>query len=1081
MSKGWFVNMRRGFTIIVTLILVTVLAFVAPLQASAVAVITAGDEYEFEVDFSSSSAITALQVTYTLSSGLTFVSATCPNMTGKGSATDALFYSMDGVTSGTVYITVRVNEDVYEEQLFKVTAVTGANTEGTVVAGSAFSQFLMVQLGAPKNLHATAATAVSLRMGWNNVAGASHYRFYKDGVYIGNTTGNSYFVNNLDPDTVYGFKVVAVADDGFLGEYSENVYVRTTKVAAPAGLRASTVTSNSIKMFWNNAAGASYYRLYRNGEFIGKTTNLYYTSTTLQPDTVYSFKVVAVDVNGKLGNYSGYVNVRTQKGALAAPPNLRPAVVSSNYIKMFWDHVPGVKYYRFYRNGVYVGQTDKAYFTSTVLQPDTAYAFKVVAVDADGKLGEYSGNVFVKTPAGALAAPPKLRAAAITSNSIKMFWNTVPGASYYRFYCNGSYIGRTTNLYYTSTVLKPETTYAFKVVGVDANGDLGEYSSNVYIRTQAGALAAPPKLRSAVVTSNSIKMFWNTVPGASYYRFYRNGIYVGHTKNAYFTSTTLQPDTPYGFKVVAVDASGALGEYSGNVYVRTKAGQLASPPNLRPAVVTATSIKMFWDRVPGAAYYRFYRNGSYVGKTANAYFTSTILAPETAYGFKVVAVDANGALGEYSGNVYVTTSAGALAAPQNLHADTVSADLIKMTWDALPGASYYRFYRNGVYMGNTSGTVYEADGLDPHTLYVFKVVGVDAHGALGAYSKNVSVRTQFLAAPGNLRAATVTSNSIKMFWNHVSGASYYRFYRNGVYVGKTTNGYFTSTVLAPDTPYGFKVVAVDRNGTLGEYSANVYVRTQKGPLAAPPNLRMAAVTADSIKMFWNRVPGASHYRIYINELYEGETSNAYYTSIALRPDTVYSFKVVGVDANGDAGEYSGNVYVKTKPLGAPQNLRATAKATNSITMSWNETAGAMYYRVYRNGVYIANAFGTVYTSDNLQSNTVYGFKVAAVDRSDVIGPYSGNVYVRTQKLAAPANLRVASVTGSSIKMFWNTVEGASYYRFYLNGSYVGQTSHAYYTCTGLTADTVYGFKVVAVDADDILGEYSGNVYARTAK
>ena len=197
-----------------------------------------------------------------------------------------------------------------------------------------------------------------------------------------------------------------------------------------------------------------------------------------------------------------------------------------------------------------------------------------------------------------------------------------------------------------------------------------------------------------------------------------------------------------------------------------------------------------------------------------------------------------------------------LPAPQNLHCTAKTADSITMAWDSVSGASYYRFYLNGSFLTTVSGTSYACTGLTQNTVYGFKVAAVSGEEILGQYSNHVYIRThkEPLTAPQNLHASAKTSNSITMAWSAVSGASYYRFYRDGVYVSNVYSTSYSSKGLTANTVYGFMVCAVNSTGTLGQYSSHVYVRTHNEPLAAPQNLHASTKSYNSITLAWNSVP-----------------------------------------------------------------------------------------------------------------------------------------------------------------------------------------------------------------------------------
>ncbi|MER7762480.1 glycoside hydrolase family 18 protein [Streptomyces sp. NPDC097619] len=69
--------------------------------------------------------------------------------------------------------------------------------------------------------------------------------------------------------------------------------------AAPTGLAAGTVTSTSAALSWSPVAGATGYRIYRDGTQVLSPTTTSATLTGLVPSTPYSFQVSAVNAAGE--------------------------------------------------------------------------------------------------------------------------------------------------------------------------------------------------------------------------------------------------------------------------------------------------------------------------------------------------------------------------------------------------------------------------------------------------------------------------------------------------------------------------------------------------------------------------------------------------------------------------------------------------------------------------------------------------------------------------------------------------------------------------------------------------------------
>ncbi|WP_258028998.1 fibronectin type III domain-containing protein, partial [Streptomyces fradiae] len=65
------------------------------------------------------------------------------------------------------------------------------------------------------------------------------------------------------------------------------------------------------------------------------------------------------------------------------------------------------------------------------------------------------------------------------------------------------------------------------------------------------------------------------------------------------------------------------------------------------------------------------------------------------------------------------------------------------------------------------------------------------------------------ATPAGLAAGTVTSSSVALSWNPVSGATGYHVYRDGARVQSVSGTSATVTGLAADTSYEFQVTAAN--------------------------------------------------------------------------------------------------------------------------------------------------------------------------------------------------------------------------------------------------------------------------------
>lgn len=69
------------------------------------------------------------------------------------------------------------------------------------------------------------------------------------------------------------------------------------------------------------------------------------------------------------------------------------------------------------------------------------------------------------------------------------------------------------------------------------------------------------------------------------------------------------------------------------------------------------------------------------------------------------------------------------------------------------------------------------------------------------------------------------------------------------------------------------------------------------------------------------------------------------------------------------------------PPSAPTGLSATAISTSEIDLTWNAVDDALYYYVYRDGVYVGMASLSHYSDTGLSASTEYSYTVSAVNTS----------------------------------------------------------------------------------------------------
>jgi chitodextrinase len=82
--------------------------------------------------------------------------------------------------------------------------------------------------------------------------------------------------------------------------------------------------------------------------------------------------------------------------------------------------------------------------------------------------------------------------------------------------------------------------------------------------------------------------------------------------------------------------------------------------------------------------------------------------------------------------------------PTTLQSSSVGSDFLTVSWSgasAQEGIAHYNVYRNGVFVGTTTGPIDSDNTVNPGTTYVYTIQTVDSQGNISALSSSISVTT----------------------------------------------------------------------------------------------------------------------------------------------------------------------------------------------------------------------------------------------------------------------------------------------------------------------------------------------------
>ena len=315
-----------------------------------------------------------------------------------------------------------------------------------------------------------------------------------------------------------------------------------------------------------------------------------------------------------------------------------------------------------------------------------------------------------------------------------------------------------------------------------------------------------------------------------------------------------------------------------------------------------------------------------------------------------------------------------------------SSSQMALTWQKSATAYFYRVYRNGINIFNTTQNTYFDQGLGSGTQYCYQIRTVDAAGIESSFTSTVCNLT-FVLPPSGITAMALSSSQIQISWMGSPGASGYRVYRNSGAL-PLTSVVSTSTVdsgLTANTGYCYAVSSFNAAGESAQ-SSQVCATTRS---AGPPVPKLTATGSTDppprITLTWVTSLGAASYYIYRNGSFLVSSTGAQVTDTAVADQTQYCYTISAVDALGNESAQSdpqcaSASVVGPKPPATPSGLTATVAAGPKVNLTWSLSAGATSYNIYRNGAPLLSP-GAPPATDNgpFDAATLYCYTISAVN------------------------------------------------------------------------------------------------------
>jgi len=575
---------------------------------------------------------------------------------------------------------------------------------------------------------------------------------------------------------------------------------------------------------------------------------------------------------------------------LTAAPTVRPGNLQCHsYLSApptcTWDAPAGVVVsgYKVYSGSVL--QTDGA-LDQTSWTAGTSFPYGISStITVKGSTSAGDTPASKSAPALRLAAPAALSVTDQQPTSLSVTWKPVTGAAGYSVTVddNDPVDVEASVLSFTSSDLEPGTTHTFSVSAFSAEGDTSlpvSLSPSTGIPVRGGA---PAGLKCTSPTIGQVTCTWIAVPSATGYKVYLNGSVVvanisseypfpepvnGVVRSTGASLTGLSAGSMAALTVTAVDQD-TESAYSNAVQVKVSAPTptLGTPlPRVSANSTAQSSSTLTWDAVPGATSYSVYPDGQPMMTVNGTSVTLSALAGSrtTSVGVVANATGYNPSL-RAGVNVRPTTT----TVPESLTCTSSIVSQVYCRWSAVPSASGYHVYVNGVLVTNglyadqnwpspVSGLVRSTGGTIANLAYGTNVtITVTAVTGSGESAASDAVRLVVfgpaLAAPAPVLSQL--SDGVYLTWQAVPGASSYNISLPGAANMQVSD---TRWKLAGLTGTSLQYVRVQATAAarIPSVWASVHMTGDLAPL-----LDCTSSTVGAAWCQWSAVTGATGYLI----------------------------------------------------------------------------------------------------------------------------------------------------------------------------------------------------------------------------
>ncbi|MDQ2086569.1 fibronectin type III domain-containing protein [Herbivorax sp. ANBcel31] len=757
----------------------------------------------------------------------------------------------------------------------------------------------------------------------------------------------------------------------------------------------------------------------------------------------------------------------TSLGLRARSASLNP----DTQINLSWNSVANASYYNVYRNGVLLSTIDvdieRNYlnFEDTELLSDTEYTYEVEAINSSGEV--IKSQEITKETSSMLEPSIVLWNLDLNNNIIDLTWinNSLSTQSTTIYNEEGEEMAHLddngTFISFSDNSISPNTTSTYTVTSSDIKEDLA--SSDFEI--------TPIKLPeiTAKLDNGNVLISWEKHSQIQDFKLERAkymdeswGSWEVVDRDLEEDSTslkeTLRDDGIYRYRLKINTEN-----FTGVSNISKPITNIFSPSNLQCVPVSPGRIDLSWTNPPIDDFtIRIqrkdsssspYRTIATVDSNITSYSDTDNIETNKTYYYRIVARDGNrntNSTRDYRIFTGVPDSADYLTV------DITSPTSFTLNWqdnsNNESGFIVERRTDNGSFVeiatvpANT--TYYSDSNVTSSSNYTYRVIPFNPFGKARSYTNEVTSSTSLLIEPpASLTVTPVSSRQIDLSWTYADYSNHSTAIErrrgndgNWQVIDILDTGFssYSDQGLRPDTEYFYRVKAVIDEDVFSRPYPGDYLENEKGVytnLSAPRSLKASWYSSGIVKLEW-----IGNLSFESDILIERKAENSNFVPIkTIEPNDIkwydvdvendrnYTYRIKSVNAY-NSSDFSNEAFLEALTLPEPENFKVVVSSNSEVVIEWDyedqtEVSGfKVEKKVNSDGrwneiVSLGNSVRS-YTVENLDSDKVYYFRIAAYESSMNLKSYTQSVEVRINTVNPPSDLIVTQIPNNQYLLEW---------------------------------------------------------------